>query len=492
MRVLWVSSELAPLCATGGLGEVAGALTPALRRRGIDLEAVLPLYSRVRRRWSALGLEAPQRVGTVSFELGRHHLRGALLRGLGPDRVPVWLVDCPSLFDRGGLYGAGGHAFADNALRFSWFCHAAIEVVRREAACGRPYDVVHSHDWQAGLCPAILNVEAPGGPPARPALVQTIHNLAYLGTFPAESFPVTGLGWEQFTWERMEYYGDVSFLKAGLVHADRLSTVSPTYAKEICTPEYGEGLEGLLLQRKDVLVGILNGIDMERWNPATDPEIAAPFEANDLTGRAVCREALRRELELETPIDMPILGMVTRLVAQKGVDLVLAALDEIMAHGVGLCVLGAGDPDLEAALRRAAQRYPSRVAVRIGYDEAQARRIFAGADLILVPSRYEPCGLTQMQAMRYGAPPIVRRTGGLADTVAPVERDAAAHGTGFVFDEPDVGALAEAIARAVALWPARRSLRRLVRRCMEQDWSWERSAARYHALYEEVAAAGRA
>jgi starch synthase len=488
MRVLWVSSEMAPLCATGGLAEVAGALVPALRDRGVDVEVVIPLYAGVRRRWSALGIGAPRPVGNLDIALGRHRFRGQVLEGRGPGGVPMYLVDCPPLYDRGGLYGAGGRDFPDNALRFSWFCRAAAEVVAMRERAGAPVDVVHTHDWQTGLLPAILRLERGSGP--RPGLIQTIHNLAYVGSFPAESFPLTGFDWEQFTWERLEFYGDVSYLKAGLVYADRITTVSPGYAREICTPAYGEGLEGLLLKRSDVLTGILNGIDLDRWNPASDTAIAATYESEDFAGKAVCREALRRELELEVELEAPVLGMVTRLVHQKGVDLLLKVLDEVMAHGVGLAVLGSGDPELEGALRDSAEAYPGRIAVRTGYDEGLARRIFAGSDVMVMPSRYEPCGLTQMQAMRYGTPPIVRRTGGLADTVTPVDRDAAARGTGFVFDDPQPRQLAAAISRAVALWPARRPFRRLARRCMEQDWSWTRSAARYEDVYRELESQG--
>ncbi|GIW72415.1 MAG: glycogen synthase 2 [Planctomycetota bacterium] len=485
MRVLWAVSELAPLCATGGLGAVAGALASALRARNLEVEAAIPLYGEVRRRWNALGLQPPLPVLAVQVELGRQRLVGTVLAGRCGRGLPVYLVDCPPLYEREGIYGAGGRDFSDNALRFSFFCHALRALCEARAAQGVPFDLVHTHDWQTGLLPALLRAARPA-PPRRAAVVHTVHNLAYQGVFPAEAMPLTGLDWDQFTHERLEFYGNVCFLKGGLVYADRITTVSPTYAREICTPAYGYGLEGLLLARSADLVGILNGIDFEEWDPARDPHLAAPYHVEDLGGKRACRQALRAELGLTVEEAAPVLAVVSRLAYQKGVDLLLEALDEIMAHGVGLVVLGHGEPELERALHQRAERYPGRMVVRIGYDEPLAHRIFAGADLLLMPSRYEPCGLSQMQAMRYGTVPVVRRTGGLADTVEPVGRDATERGTGFVFEDADPKALADAVARALALWPERRLFRSVVQRGMRRDWSWARAAAQYEKLYREL------
>ena len=476
MQVLFVTSELAPLVKTGGLGDVAAALPVALRAAGVDARVILPGYPAalaVARHFApvATGLALP----------GGHH--GTIRLGIGPGDVPLYLVDAPSLFDRpGGPYGPpDGGDWPDNHLRFAALGFAAAAIGREGAAGWRP-DIVHCHDWQAGLAPAYLQLAGAH----RPATVMTIHNLAYQGQFSPHLFGELGLPYGMYGIDGVEYYGGIGYLKAGLHYADRLTTVSPTYAQEIQTAEQGMGLDGLLRARASLLTGIINGIDTALWDPAQDPHLPVRYSADNIRGKARDKAELRAELGLDPVPGAPVFEIVSRLTWQKGVDLVCGALGALEQAGAQLAVLGSGDGDLEVALTDAATHHPDRVAVRIGFDEGLAHRIQAGADLILVPSRWEPCGLTQLSAMRYGALPLVRRAGGLADTVTDLtDRE----GTGFVFDHAFVPDLDAAIRRAAAQFPRRAAWRAAQRRAMAQDVSWAEPAKRYAALYDETLAA---
>ena len=481
MRVLFVASEAFPLVKTGGLADVAGALPAALMRRGIDVQLMLPAYPSVRASAERQrdGLQLGNLLGAGETRLIEAEMPGS--------RVPLLLVDCPAMFDRaGGPYQqADGRDWPDNYLRFAVLSLAAVRVAAGGANRFWRPDVIHGHDWQAGLAAAYLAFSD------LPAVrsVFTVHNLRYQGIFGPEALPNIGLPATALALDGLEFHGNVSYLKAGLAYADHLTTVSPTYAREIQTEEGGFGLEGLLRHRGGALTGILNGIDEEHWSPQSDNYLEHPFDPASLPGKDQNKAELQRELGLSIEPDTPLLGMVTRLTEQKGIDMVAGALPRLLDRGVQLAVLGSGDAHWEQMLRDAAKQSP-RIAVRLGYDERIAHRIIAGADLFLMPSRFEPCGLTQMYAMRYGTLPVVRRTGGLADTVRdmPLPFGEDSNGTGFVFDGTSPDDLAEAVDRAVALHGMKSEWRRAQLRAMYQDFSWARAADAYANIYATLTA----
>jgi starch synthase len=392
----------------------------------------------------------------------------------------VLLLDHP-WFDRDGIYGDASGEFGDNAMRFALLGRAALEAAHRLDVWPQ---VVHGHDWQAGLG---LWFARQGVVPGRPAprTVFTVHNLAFRGIYGKQLVEELGLGWDIFTPEGAEFYDALCFLKAGMAFADRITTVSPRYAREIQTPEAGHGLDGFLRHRDGALVGILNGIDVDEWDPAHDPALPVRYDAADPTGKAACKAALQRELGLPVRAALPLVASVSRLTEQKGFDMVAAAGEELARLDAQFVFLGTGDPRWEQALRELARRYPGKVAVRVAHDEAVAHRVQAGADLFLMPSRYEPCGLTQMTAMRYGTVPIVRATGGLDDTVVDFD-ERTRTGSGFKFDEADPAALVHAVKRALAAYKHRDAWADLVQRAMRLDFSWSRSARRYAELYREL------
>ncbi len=476
MEILFVASEVAPWSKTGGLADVAGALPRALAARGHDVTVVTPRYGGIDA--AAAGFAREERGLVVRGEATGLWVR----REAG--RPEVVLVDHPRFFGaRAGLYGEGGGEYADNAERFAHLCRAALAV---PAALGRRPRIVHANDWQTGLCPWLLRHERARDPALAGArTVFTVHNLAYQGVFPKEALPFLGLPWDVFHVDAMEFYDQVSFMKAGLSFADALTTVSPTYAREILTPEEGAGLDPLLRHRRAVLHGILNGIDVAEWDPARDPHLPAHYSARDLAGKGACKASLQRELGLPVRPDVPLVGMVSRLADQKGVDLVVAALPQIVLREAQVAVLGTGSHAYEEAFRRAAAAHPAQVAARIGFDEGLAHRIEAGADVFLMPSRYEPCGLNQMYSLRYGTAPVVRAVGGLDDTVE--DFDGWNRGTGFKFREYAPHALLLALRRALEAWRDQRAWRALVLRGMAQDFSWDRSARGYEALYRTLA-----
>lgn len=476
-RVLHVAAELYPWVKTGGLADVIAALPAALVSAEVDARLCLPGFPRLLD--AARGTEIVRLATPFAAErvrIGVAHL---------PGQPPAYIVDHPAFYDRpGGPYGPDGAEWPDNHRRFALLGWAAAALANGADPRWRP-NVVHGHDWHAGLAPAYLR--ALGAPAAS---VFTVHNLAYRGLFPAGLFGELGLPADYFSINGVEFYGNVSFMKAGLFFADRLTTVSPTYAREIQTPELGAGLDGLLRGRAGALSGILNGVDPLVWDPASDGALPRGYGIDDAAeGKAAAKAALRHRLGLSGGAEGPLFGVVTRLTGQKGMDLVAAALPELMGLGIELAVLGSGDRDLELGLGAAVALYPGRVGATIGYDEALARLIFAGADVILVPSRFEPCGLTQLYALRYGALPLVRHTGGLVDTVVDATPEALADGsaTGFAFGEAAAPALTAAAARAVALYSGDPTTwRRMMRQAMTRDFSWRPVARQYAALYREL------
>ncbi len=474
MRILFIASEVAPFSKTGGLGDVAGALPSALAERGHELAVVTPRYGFVDPAAHAL-----ERLGATV------HARGesAVLLGTRLGGARVYLLEHERLYgSRGSPYGEHGSDYPDNAQRFTFLCRAALAVPH---AMGFEPDVVHLHDWQAA--PAAWMVRHELGQQAwarRARTVYTIHNLAYQGIFPKEQVPALGLPWDVFRYDAMEFYDQLNFMKAGLVFADAITTVSPNYAREILTPEHGCSLDAVLRHRARHLTGILNGIDDEVWDPSRDPHLVATYSRSDLSGKARCKAALQRELELPLRREVPVVAMVGRLVEQKGVDLVGAALQQVMDMEAQLVVLGTGRSDYEDLFRRAARARPERVAVRIGFDEGLAHRIEAGADLFLMPSRFEPCGLNQMYSLRYGTVPVVRAVGGLEDSVA--DFDGLRSGTGFKFREYHPAAMMTALRRALEVYRDARAWRGLVERGMAEDNSWRRSAEQYERLFQAL------
>ncbi len=479
MKILFVTSEAYPLVKTGGLGDVAGALPAALRGLGADARVMLPAYPDAMARAHLTG-------GTVHLGdlMGAGEVR--LLEGHFPDSgVPLWLVDCPPLFDRAGdpYMERPGQDWWDNWRRFGLLSKAAAIVgVASDLMDWQP-DVIHAHDWQTGLVPAFLRAWTAQKPP----VMFTIHNMQYAGGFGQEVLAPLGLPQWMYQMSGLEFYGLVSYLKAGLSYARTITTVSPTYAREIQTPEGGRGMDGLLRQRSADLIGILNGIDMDAWNPLGDPLIAAPIDPADPgPGKAANKAALMHQMGLEGDGSRPLFGLVSRFVEQKGIDMVLHALPRLLEGGAQLAVLGSGEVWLEHALNEAAGRHAGTVAVHVGYNERLAHLIEAGSDFLLVPSRFEPCGLTQLYALRYGTLPVVRRTGGLADSVVHV--DHGADGTGVVFDHPWGDAVSWAVGRAIGLYHDGAAFHAARRRAMAQDFSWNRSAATYLDAYAAMLA----
>jgi len=481
MRVLQVCSELFPLLKTGGLADVCAALPTALATHGCEVRVLLPAFPAIR----AGIADAKPLAPAFALPEGAQLLHGTLA-----DSTRVYLIDAPMYAHGANPYiGADGLPHADSHRRFALLGRVGAQLAEGLDPGWQPA-VVHSHDWHAALAPVYLQAAAMRHRRRLAGSVFTIHNLAFQGVFPMVVEPELGLPAEFFGMRRLEFYGQVSFMKGGLVHADRLTTVSPTYAREIQTEEQGCGLDGVLRERAGDLSGILNGVDPKVWSPATDAGIAALYSATSMGGKAACRTALQAEFGLAPQQEAPLFGIVSRLADQKGFNLVLAGLDELLGRGAQLVVLGSGDPALEAELRAAAAAHPAQVAVRFGYDEALAHRIVAGADVIGVPSRFEPCGLTQLYGLRYGTLPLVRRVGGLADSVVDCALENLADGsaTGFVFERFDVGDYRAALRRACVLHARPDEWRRVQATAMAQNFDWDAAAARYAALYRSVIA----
>jgi starch synthase len=476
MDLLFVTTELAPFVKVGGLADVAAALPKALRALGHKVTIVLPRFPAL----EAGGLLVARRLTPLKLSFEDKILEVTVFDGRLASQVDLVLVDAPGLFDRGGVYGEGGEDYPDNALRFAVLSRAAAELAKQRAQAGAPFDVVHCNDWPTALVPVFGKAET-----AFPKTVLTIHNVAHQGVFPKDTLPKLGLSWELFNIDGIEFYGGLNVLKAGILAADAVTTVSPTYAREIQTPEGGGRLDGVLRARGASLLGIVNGVDYGVWNPATDPALPARYDAEDASQRSVSHGALQKELGLPVDLSAPIVASVGRMVQQKGTDLVAEMIPRLVrATEAQVVVAGDGDPALVAKVESAVARADGRAVFARAASEGLVHRIFGGADVVLVPSRFEPCGLVQMYAQRYGAVPVARSTGGLVDTV--VDCDAKLEtGTGFLFDQDSADALFGATERALAAragsrWPT------LVRRVMKLDRGWERPARQYEQLYRSL------
>jgi starch synthase len=483
MDILQVSSELAPFAKVGGLADVVSALGKALRQLGHKVTLAMPRYPALERG----GLLVARRLTPLAFEMGGKQVEVTVYDGRLGSGVELVLFDVPGLYDRQGIYGEGGTDYADNARRFALLSRAAAELVRQRSLAGSGFDAVHVHDWPAALAAVYLKEMAKGGLGPVPAVVLTIHNVAHQGVFPKDVLPSLGLGWDLFHPGYLEFYGKLNVLKAGVLAAHKVTTVSATYAREIQSGDAGCGLQGVIATRAADVIGITNGIDYSTWNPATDAALVARYDAEDTANKARCKSALLREIGLSVS-DGPLVLHVGRLVAQKGADLTLDVAAKLVHAGATVVVAGDGDPGLVSRARDTVAPLAGRAAFLQGPDEPTVHRAFAAADLVLVPSRFEPCGLVQQYAQRYGALPVVHATGGLCDTVVDCDSSLET-GTGFVFSEPTAQALLGAAERALgacasARWPVLR------RRVMRLDIGWDRPARRYEQLFRS-ATAGR-
>jgi starch synthase len=476
-----ITSEQTPFAQTGGLGEVMASLPPALARLGVEVEVLMPKYRGINS--DQYNIEPLDGI-SPEIDLNAKMVPAKFWEMKETGTPRKLFLECDEYFDREQLYGDEEQDFPDNSERFVFLCRAAMELSLAE---NRVYDVFHAHDWQAALTPVYLRTFYAGESLLnKSASVMTIHNLGYQGIFWHYDMPLVGVGWEFFTPGYMEFHGKLNFLKSGIVFADQVNTVSEGYRNEILTPEFGFGLEGVLLEKGDSLQGILNGVDYSVWNPEIDDLIAQKYSPLNLTGKRECKRALQEGARLNRSADTPLLAMVTRLSSQKGIDIVEGAMSRIMDMGCQFVLLGAGDPWFQESFERIADQYPNRVKAFFTYDYELAHRIFAGADMVLVPSRYEPCGLNQLYAMKYGAVPIVRNTGGLMDTVDQYD-ESTDTGSGFKFQEKSSEALARNIELAVDLYrnfPDK--WERLMKRCMSRDFSWDRSASQYLRLYQRA------
>ena len=479
MQILYVAAEIYPLVKTGGLGDVTAALPPALISQGVDVRVMLPGIPAIMQ-----GIIDLKPIAVIDNKFGTKEIR--LLLGKMPDTdVPAYVIDAPELFARPGnpYIGPDGKDWHDNHLRFallSWMAaHMALSGFDKEWIP----QVIHGHDWHTGLMPAYVAASAAEN---KPATILTIHNLAYQGLFPYSLFDSLALPHSFFSVDGLEFYGQVSFMKAGLIFADSVTTVSPTYAKEILSKEFGCGLEGVLSSRANTVTGILNGVDYSIWDAATDTALPKKYSTRSLKGKAACKKALQAEFGLEESSDRLLLGVVSRLAYQKGLDLVLGALPEIISAGAQIIMLGSGDHEMEKQFLDIAKSYSRSVAVHIGYSESFSHRIIAGSDVILVPSRFEPCGLTQLYGLRYGTLPLVRRVGGLADSVVDVTNESKekVKATGFVFQEASQQALLQTIHRANELYKDKDAWTKVMKNAMKQNFSWEKSAQDYMKLYQ--------
>ena len=486
MKIVYVSSEAVPFAKTGGLADVGGALPRELERLGHQVTVFLPAYRAAKN----CGLRIRETETEFVVPVGSKLVSGRLLTSHLPDsNVTVYLVDQPEYYDRPQLYGEAGADYPDNCERFVFFCRAVLESIR---VLGLEPDIVHANDWQTGLIPTYLKTEFAGTPPYDDITsVYTIHNMAYQGHFWHWDMLLTGLDWKYFNWREMEYFGQLNLLKSGIVFSDYLTTVSPTYAKEIQTVEQGCGLEGVLQNRADVLTGILNGIDTSVWNPASDPNITAKYTKKDWqAGKRACKAALQKQLKLEIHPDRPLIGIVGRLATQKGWSLIIPVMRQWLATiDAQWVILGTGQPEFEAALSQLQKKYPKKLSVNLKFANPLAHQIEAASDIFLMPSQYEPCGLNQLYSMAYGTIPVVRRTGGLADTVVDanannVEKKLA---TGFCFDAFLSESLEQALARTVCCYGGSRTVwNQIVEQGMSRDWSWSASALAYESMYERA------
>ncbi len=476
MRIMYVSSEAVPFSKTGGLGDVVGSLPKSLKKLGHEVAIVLPRYRG--------NLEGKVIIPSLTVPMGRSFKFGSVSEPESGGDVHYFLLDYPPYYDREALYRVSNQDYPDNAERFAFLCWAAIELAKRAT---RAPEIIHCNDWQTALLPVYLKLHYSQDPFfARTRTLLTIHNQAFQGIFPRAVMSAVSLPDSLFNTDQLEFYGNVNFLKAGIVFADKLTTVSQKYSQEIQTPEFGFGLEGVLRKRSRDLVGIMNGVDYSMWDPLTDTRIAANYSAENLEGKRLCKRDVLREFGIEDSSARPLIGMISRLADQKGFDLLTLTADTIVADGLSMVILGTGEERYCRYLLELHQKYPLYVGVKIVYDDRLAHKIEAGADMFLMPSRFEPCGLNQIYSLKYGTVPIVRATGGLDDTITEYEEPSG--GNGFKFTRYVPEDLLEAVRRAARVYSNQQAWLSLMKRCMGCDFSWTRSAEKYLALYQSLIA----
>ncbi len=481
LKILLVSPEVHPFAKVGGLGDVSGALPRVLKELGHDVRVILPKYRNVEKAGGAL---RPANL-RIAVPVGPEILSGALFEGRLGRSVPVYCIEQQALFDREGVYDGPEGAYSDNPERFIFYCRAALEACR---AVGFQPDIIHCNDWASGLVPCYLKTVYTGDPFfKRTRTMFSIHNLGYQGNFGEHVLAAAHLPRSVFTLEGAEFYGSFNFMKAALVYADMLTTVSATYCREIQTPEHGFGMDGVLRHHRKKLFGILNGADYQEWDPRTDTHIKARYGPRSLQGKRDCRKSLMRKLSLKIPDSVPIIGLVTRLTHQKGIDLLVRYFDELMALEAAWAILGTGDPRYETFLAEQSRKYPGRFHYERGFSEPLAHQLIAGSDLLLMPSLYEPCGLTQMYALRYGTVPVVHRAGGLVDTVKAFS-PRSGRGTGFLFQPAEPLPMIDCLQKALAVYQNKKAWRQLMLNGMKENFSWDRSAERYIRLYRKALA----
>ena len=476
-NILYISSEAFPLVKTGGLGDVAGSLPAALKKKGQNIRLLIPAYAEV--------LGKIRKTKTIA-ETNHYNQAVKIIEAKLPGtNVITWLVDCPTLFNRpGGPYiDKHGHEWHDNALRFALFCHSAVDLALNRLQLDWQADIVHCNDWQSGLIPALLSLHK-----QRPATIFTIHNLAYQGVFEQQAFDDLHLPNVLWNMHGVEFYNQLSFIKGGIAYADKITTVSPTYAREIREAKNGYGLNGLLQHREKDLTGILNGIDKKHWNPGTDRHLVHNYNRRSLDKKVINKTALQKALDLPVNETIPVLGMVSRLVEQKGLDIILQCIPELMKLNLQIVILGTGELHYEMQLSEFAQQYPNRLIVKIGYDEKLAHQIEAASDMYLMPSRFEPCGLNQLYSLSYATLPIATHVGGLADTVVHASHSNIKNKTanGFILEEHSAKALLHAISQAMNLYQQPDAWKQLRLNAISYDHSWENSAEHYIDLYQQT------
>jgi len=480
MKIVFLSSEATPFAKTGGLADVAGALPKFLSKLGFEVKLVMPFYREVRKR----GLALCQILEDHPLDWGGRRETFSVWQGSG-DSAFAFFIEKDKWYDRDFLYGTPAGDYPDNGERFSFYSKAALETLK---ALDFAPDIIHAHDWQSAIALAYLEFLHRGNPLFKNTRsLFTIHNLAYQGLFKESLLAEIGLPDSLFTMDNLEFFGKVNFLKAGILYATAVNTVSPRYSREIQTPEFGHGLDGLLRKRKDVLFGILNGVDYSAWDPSQDLFLAARYTPSLLDGKADCKNDLLETFGLPlSRKEAPVIGMVSRLAGQKGLDILVEALGGLFRLGATLIILGTGDEKIQNALIAARERYPSFLGLKIAFDDRVAHKIMAGCDILLIPSRYEPCGLTQMYSLKYGTIPLVRATGGLDDSVQEFHTDRG-EGNGFKFEDYSARALLDAARRAIKVYDKKSSWDRLIQKAMAADFSWDRSAREYLTLYQKIA-----
>ncbi|MBI4825510.1 MAG: glycogen synthase GlgA [Nitrospirae bacterium] len=478
MKILIASPEAVPFVKTGGLADIAGTLVNEYKKMGLEPAVILPLYREIKKTSHAMNIKPLKK--EIAVPVGGGIEKGMLWKGTTPEGADAYFIENEKYYDRDELYCTPAGDYPDNASRFIFFSRGTLEALK---ALNLSPDIIHCNDWQTALIPVYLKKFYRNGFPKTAALL-TIHNLGFQGIFPKSDMPLTGLGWEMFNMNELEFYGKINFLKAGIIFSDIITTVSRTYAQEILTPEHGFGLEGVLRERKDDLYGVINGIDLDYWEPSKDKFIPANYSSKDLSGKAICKRSLQAELGL--PVNSsPLIGLVSRLSSQKGLDLVTDAMGEIIRSGAQIAVLGKGDEFFQNALLECRKKYPGHLSVTIGFEEALGHKIYAGSDIFLMPSRYEPCGLGQLIALLYGSVPVVTKTGGLADTVSEYASSQGT-GTGFLMNRCSSEELLKTLQKAMELYYDKKEWNKIVKNAMSQDFSWRQSTEKYVSLYKKA------